>query len=91
MAKNQKILSALIMMTVMIMMMSMNMKMMRTMQRTCHQLAPTAAASEFHPRKVGGTSTMTQRPTAMKVVVIEPKVFEDLKASPINYVTCVLY
>ena len=40
-------------------------------------VAPTAAASEFHPRKVGGTSTMTQRPTAMKVVVIEPKVFED--------------
>ena len=25
-------------------------------------VAPTAAASEFHPRKVGGTSTMTQRP-----------------------------
>lgn len=40
-------------------------------------VAPTAAASEFHPRKVGGTSTMTQRPTAMKVVVIEPRVFED--------------
>ena len=39
--------------------------------------APVSGASEFHPRKVGGQSTMTQRPTAMKVVVIEPKVFED--------------
>lgn len=34
--------------------------------------------SEYQPRKVvGGTSAMTQRPTSMKVVVIEPKVFED--------------
>ena len=44
------------------------------------EVAPVAAAaptSEFQPRKVGGTSTMTQRPTAMKVIVIEPKVFED--------------
>jgi len=32
--------------------------------------APVSGASEFHPRKVGGQSTM-------KVVVIEPKVFED--------------
>jgi len=40
-------------------------------------VAPVSGASEFHPRKVGGQSTMTQRPTAMKVVVIEPKVFED--------------
>lgn len=39
--------------------------------------APVAAQSEFRPRKVGGQSTMTQRPTAMKVIVIEPKVFED--------------
>lgn len=39
--------------------------------------APVSGASEFHPRKVGGQSTMTQRPTAMKVIVIEPKVFED--------------
>ena len=34
--------------------------------------APVAAAA----RKTGGTS-MTQRPTAMKVIVIEPKTFED--------------
>ena len=40
-------------------------------------VAPVSGASEFHPHKVGGQSTMTQRPTAMKVVVIEPKVFED--------------
>lgn len=33
---------------------------------------PVAAAA----RKTGGT-TMTQRPTAMKVIVIEPKTFED--------------
>ena len=39
--------------------------------------APVSCASEFHPRNVGVQSTMTQRPTAMKVVVIEPKVFED--------------
>lgn len=39
--------------------------------------AQAPVTSEFQPRKVGGISTMTQRPTAMKVIVIEPKVFED--------------
>ena len=35
---------------------------------------------------------MTQRPTAMKVVVIEPKVFEDSeKYYTSNCATCVLY
>ncbi|MCF0155072.1 MAG: cell division protein SepF [Veillonella sp.] len=37
--------------------------------------APVAAAAAS--RKVGGATTMTQRPTAMKVIVIEPKTFED--------------
>lgn len=36
--------------------------------------APVAAATPT--RKMGGT-TMAQRPTAMKVIVIEPKTFED--------------
>ena len=53
--------------------------------------APVSGASEFHPRKVGGQSTMTQRPTAMKVVVIEPKVLKTLKILHINCATCVLY
>ena len=40
-------------------------------------VANAATDSSFRPRKVGGQSAMTQRPTAMKVIVIEPKVFED--------------
>lgn len=36
--------------------------------------------SEFRPNKVSGHSPVSQRPTAMKVIVIEPKVFEDSEA-----------
>ena len=54
-------------------------------------VAPTAAASEFHPRKVGGTSTMTQRPTAMKELLSNLRFLKILKASLINCVTCALY
>lgn len=47
-------------------------------QEHAEKAAPTT--SEFRANKVGGQSPMTQRPTAMKVVVIEPKVFEDSEA-----------
>ena len=41
--------------------------------------APVSGASEFHPRKVGGQSTMTQRPTAMKVVEDSENITHQLR------------
>ncbi len=41
------------------------------------QTPSTNANSSFRPAKAGAYTTTVQRPTAMKVVVVEPKVFED--------------
>lgn len=38
---------------------------------------PANTASSFRPARNGGYNMPAQRPVAMKVVVIEPKVFED--------------
>lgn len=35
------------------------------------------SSSSFRPAKSGGYNTVAQRPVAMKVVIVEPKVFED--------------
>lgn len=34
-------------------------------------------SSAFHPAKTGGYNTVAQRPNSMKVVIVEPTVFED--------------
>ena len=42
--------------------------------------APTAAAASnaaFRPAKTGGYNTVAQRPNAMRVIIVEPTVFED--------------
>ncbi|WP_251443896.1 cell division protein SepF [Veillonella intestinalis] len=43
-----------------------------------HQVAQTnSTSSAFRPAKTGGYNTVAQRPNAMKVVIVEPTVFED--------------
>lgn len=42
-----------------------------------HTPQTNSTSSAFRPAKTGGYNTVAQRPNAMKVVIVEPTVFED--------------
>lgn len=54
-----------------------------------HTPQTNSTSSAFRPAKTGGYNTVAQRPNAMKVVIVEPTVFEDSEKLLTNFVICV--